>query len=144
MDIDTSVSLHSTSFLLENVVAELLRSWDPLLIGMIALPVGLICSAWALRMACAICAVKVPEIVPAAAVVMVSVVVNVALRIALHSSDLSLGFTSQVLLLLLITALIIALSVRTSIPSALAVAITHILICGLMYVGVSEVGQAML
>ena len=121
----------------------LLRGWDPVLIGTIVLPLGLIGAAWSLRMACAICAVRIPDFMPAAAVVVVCVVANLALRIGLHTNDLSLGLTSQLLLMLLVTALIVAMSVRTSVFSALAVTITQVFLCGLMYFGLTEVSQAM-
>jgi len=125
-------------------VENMLRHWDPLVIGTVLLPLGVVAAAWSLRMACAVCAVRVPDFMPAAAVVVVCISVNFALRMFLHQQDLSLGLVSQLLLMLLATALIIAMSVRTSVCSALAVTITQVFICGLMYFGLSEVSQAML
>jgi len=125
-------------------VENLLRSLDPLFLGTILLPLGLVGAAWSLRMACAICAVRVPDFVPAATVVVVCIAVNLASRMFLHHNDWSLGLGSQLLLMLLATALIIAMSVRTSVFSALAVTITQVFLCGLMYFGLNEVGQAML
>ena len=123
---------------------NLLRSSDPMLIGTVLLPLALVGAAWALRMACAICAVRVPDFAPAATVVVVSIVANLGLRIAWNSAGLSFGISSQLLLMLLATALIVAISVRTSMFSAMAVTITQIFLCGLMYFGLSEVSQAML
>ena len=121
-----------------------LRPWDPLVIGTIILPLGLVATAWALRMACAVCSVRVPDFMPAAAVVVVTITVNLALRMFLHYHQLSLGLGSQLLLMLLATSLIVAISVRTSICSALAITIIQAFICGLAYFGMSEVSQAML
>ena len=123
---------------------NLLQGMDPLVIGTIALPLGVVGAAWALRMACAICAVRVPDFAPAAAVVVVSIAVNLGLRMILKHNDMSLGLGSQLLLVLLTSALIISLSVRTSIASALAVTITQVFLCGLFYFGLSEVTRAML
>ena len=123
-------------------MANLLSHWDPLSIGTILLPLGLVGAAWSLRVACAICAVRIPDFLFAAAVVVVSITVNLALRMILHHHDLSLGLSSQLLLMLLATALIIATSVRTSVPSALAVTITQVFLCSLMVFGLNEVGQA--
>jgi len=125
-------------------VVNLLGSLSPLLIGTILLPLGVIAAAWSLRMACAICAVRVPDFLPAAAVVVVSVASNLALRMLLNHNNLSLGLGSQLLLVLLATSLIIAISVRTNITSALAVTITQVFLCGLLLVGVNEVGQRIL
>ena len=122
---------------------NLLRSLDPLLIGTIVLPLGLIGAAWALRMACAICSVRAPDFVPAASVVVVSLVANFGLRIILNHNNLALGLGSQLLLVLLTSAVIISISVRTTIASALAVTITQVFLCGLMAFGLNEVGQAM-
>lgn len=123
---------------------KLLGSLDPMLIGMILLPLAVVSAAWSLRMACAICAVRVPDFLPAAAVVVVSVALNLALRIFLNFNHMSLGLGSQLLLVLLATSLIIAMSVRTNITSALAVTITQVFLCGLMYVGLNHVGQVIL
>lgn len=120
-----------------------LRSLDPLLIGTIILPLGLIGAAWALRMACAICSVRVPDLIPAASVVVVSMVANFGLRMILNHNHLALGLGSQLLLILLTSALIISFSVRTTIASALAVTITQVFLCGLMAFGLNEATQAM-
>jgi len=82
-------------------VENLLRSLDPLLIGTIVLPLGLIGAASALRMACAICSVRVPDFVSAATVVVVNLVANFGLRMILNHNHLSLGLGSQLLLVLL-------------------------------------------
>lgn len=143
---DTSASPSPSPFASRwrNTVEKLLSSLDPLLIGTIILPLGLVASAWALRMACAVCAVKVPDFLTAVAVVVVSLVANFGLRILLNHNDMALGLGSQLLLILLTSAVIIAFSVRTSIASALAVTITQVFFCGLMYFGATEVGQALL
>lgn len=123
---------------------HLLQSWDPLTIAVILFPLGLIGAAFALRMACAICSEKVPDFVPAAIVVVVALTANLVLRIALNHNDMTLGTGSQLLLTLLTSALIISFSVRTSIASALAITVTQVFLCGIMYLGISEVSHAML
>ncbi len=123
---------------------SLLHSLDPILVGTVVLPLGLIGAAWALRMACAICSVRVPDFVPAATVVVVSIVANIGLRMILTHNHLSLGLGSQLLLVLLSSALIISISVRTTIASALAVTITQVFLCGLMIFGLSEASQVVL
>jgi len=121
-----------------------LRSFDPLLLGMVGLPLVLAGAAWALRMACAICSVRVPDFVPAATVVIVILVTNFGLRILLNHNHLVLGLGSQLLLVLLTSALVISFSVRTTIASALAVTITQVFLCVLMVFGLSRVSDAML
>ena len=122
---------------------SLLRSLDPMTILTICVPVGILAAAWALRMSCAVCAVRVPDLLPAVAVVVMILVANFALRIGLHHNDMHMGLGSQLLLVLLTSATIISISVRTSIASALAVIITQVFFCSLMYFGVNEVGQAL-
>jgi len=124
-------------------VENLIRSFDPLLIGTIVLPLGLVGAAWALRMACAVCSVRVPDFVPAASVVVVILVANFGLRIVLNHNHLALGLGSQLLLVLLTSALIISFSIRTTIASALAVTITQVFFCGLIVFGLSQASQAM-
>ncbi|MGI9428011.1 MAG: hypothetical protein ACR2NM_05095 [Bythopirellula sp.] len=121
-----------------------LRSLDPMTIVTICVPIGIFAAAWAFRMSCAICAVRVPDLLPSAAVVIMILAANFALRIGLHDSNMHLGLGTQLLLLLLTSATIISISVRTSIASALAVIITHVFFCSLMYFGVNEVGQILL
>ncbi len=123
---------------------SLFRTLDPLAAAAILLPVCLCGAAYALRMACAICAERVPEFAPAAAIVVMCVVVNFALRMLLHHQGLALGITSQLLLVLLATATIISISVRTSIAAALAVTITQVFLCGVMAFGLNQVGQLLL
>ena len=123
---------------------NLLRTMDPLLIGSILMPLTIIVGTWALRMACAICTVPVPDFLPAAAVVVVTVVANFGVRLVLNHNDLALGLGSQLLLILLTSATVISLSVRTSIASAIAVTIAQIFFCGVVYFGVNEAAQAML
>ena len=134
-----------TSFLLPRgiVVDSLLRSLDPMAVVTICVPIGIFAAAWALRMACAVCAVRVPDLLPAAAVVIMILVVNFAIRLGLNFNDLHLGLGSQLLLVLLTSATIISISVRTTIASALAVIITLFFFCSLMYFGVNEVGQVL-
>lgn len=121
-----------------------LSSLDPVVIGAVVLPVGLVLSAWLLRMACAVCSVRVPDFMTAAAVIVVVVVANFGLRIVLNHNELALGMGSQLLLVLLTSATIVSVSVRTSIASAIAVTITHVFFCGVMYIGATEVGQIVL
>ncbi len=123
---------------------NLLRSSDPVVIGTILLPLAVAAAAWSLRMASAICAVRVLDFLPAAAVVVVSILTNFGLRILFQSNAMPLGLTTQLLVMLLTTAVIVAVSVRTTIFTAAAVTITQIFLCGLMYFGVSQVSQAML
>jgi len=122
----------------------LLRSLDPLAAATILFPLALCGAAWSLRMACAICAERVPEFAPAAAIVVICVVVNLALRMLINHQGLALGNTSQLLLVMLSTATIISISVRTSIAAAIAVTITQVFICGVMAFGVNQVGHALL
>ena len=122
----------------------LLQSLGPLAAAALLLPLGLCGAAWALRMACAICTVRVPEFAPATAVVVVCVMVNLGLRMMLHHNGLALGLTSQLLLVLLASATIISFSVRMSIASALAVTITQAFLCGVMAFSINQVGSAML
>ena len=124
-------------------MVNLLRSLDPLVIGMIVLPLALVGAAWALRMACAICSVRVPEFVPAATAVVVCLVANFGLRILLKYNHLSLSIASQFLLVLLTSAVIVSISIRTSIASAIAVTITQVFLCGLIAYGLNEVSQSM-
>lgn len=118
-----------------------LADLDPVVIGSVVLPLGLVAAAWLLRLACSVCSVREPDFMTAAAIIVVVVMANFGLRIALNHNDLALGIGSQLLLVLLTTATIISLSVRTSIASAIAVTITHVFFCGVMYFGLSEVGQ---
>lgn len=122
----------------------ILREFDPLVIGTVVLPVALFISAWALRMACAVCAVEVPDFLRAAAVVMIAVSANFGLRLALNFNGMSLNLGSELLLALLTSAVIISLTVRTSIASALAVTITQVFLCGAIYVGATELGRMLL
>lgn len=119
-----------------------LADLDPVVVGSVVLPVGLVASAWLLRLACAVCSVREPDFMTAAAIVVVVVIANFGLRIALNHNELALGLGSQLLLVLLTTATIISFSVRTSIASAIAVTITHVFFCGATCFGLSEVGQA--
>jgi hypothetical protein len=82
--------------------------------------------------------------VPAAAVVIVVLAVNLLLRIGINHYDMTLGLFNQGLLALLTSALVVALSVRTSIASALAITVTQVFLCGLVYFGLQSVGHAML
>ncbi len=123
---------------------SLFTNLDPVVVGAVVMPLGLVASAWLLRMACAVCSVRVPDFMTSAAVIVVVVVANFALRIALNHHDMALGLGSQLLLVLLTSATIVSISVRTTIASAIAVTITHVFFCGITYFGVSEVGQALL
>lgn len=123
---------------------SLLRHCDPIVVGTILLPLAVTAAAWSLRMACAICAVRVLDFFPAAAVVVVSILANFGLRILFQSNDLPLELTTQLLVMLLTTAVIVAISVQTTVFSAVAVTITQVFLCGLMYFGVSEVSQVIL
>ena len=110
----------------------------------VCVPIGILAAAWTFRMACAVCAVRVPDLLPATAVVIMILAANFAIRIGLNANELHLGLGSQLLLVLLTSATIISISVRASIASSLAVIITHVFFCSLVYFGVSEVGQALL
>ena len=122
---------------------NLLRSLDPLAIGTIVLPLALVGAAWALRTACALCSERVPDFVPAASVVVVSIAANFGLRILLNHNHLSLGLGSQLLLIWLSSAIIISISVRTTIASALAITVTQVFLCGLIVFGLNEASQVM-
>ncbi|MEM8944737.1 MAG: hypothetical protein AAGD11_06090 [Planctomycetota bacterium] len=123
---------------------KLLHELDPLVVSTVVMPVALLAAAWALRMACAVCSVKVPDLMTAAAVVVVIMAANFGLRLGLGYHEMSLNLGSQLLLVLLISALVVSFSVRTSIASALAVTITQVFLCGALYVGVTEFGRALL
>lgn len=129
------------AFRWSNTVNNFLSGLDPVVIGTVVLPVGLVAAAWTLRMACAVCAVRVPDFMTAAAVIVVAVVSNIGIRIALNHNDMALGMGSQLLLVLLSSATIVSLSVRTSIASAIAVTITQVFFTGLLYFGATEIGQ---
>jgi len=125
-------------------VTYLLRDIDPTLLFLILLPPAIAMAAWALQMTCVFCSVDPPEFWQSVITILVIGAANLFLRIWMKVMYTAPGSGSQFLAALVLTTAIVAIAVRTGPISAFMVTVGEGLSCGMLYVGLTIVGTAVL
>ena len=125
-------------------MAPFIDRFDPALVFLVIVPIGLAIAAWALQMACAISAVDPPDYWQSLLCVVLAAVANVVLRFWVNISVPDPGLGYQLLLPLGMTAGIVAVMVRVGPISAVMVTVCEGAICAGIYIGASMASSALM
>lgn len=124
-------------------MAQLVDQFDPTLVFMALLPVGLAVAAWALQMACVVSDVEPPDYWQSLLCVVLIATSNVVLRFWINTSVSHPGLGYQVLWPLAMSAAIIAVMVRTGPFSAVVVTVCEGALCAGLYAGFMMASSAL-
>jgi hypothetical protein len=124
-------------------MAQFVDRFDPALLILVIVPIGLAVAAWALQMACAVAAVDPPDYWQSLLCVILGAVANVILRFWVNISVPDPGLGYHLLLPIAMTAAIVAIMARVGPISAVVVTVCEGAICAGIYVGVSMASAAL-
>ncbi|MEQ8208512.1 MAG: hypothetical protein RH917_01670 [Lacipirellulaceae bacterium] len=116
---------------------------DPQWILLVLAPLGLAAAAWALRLACSFSLVDPPGFLHATYLVATLIVANVAVRFFLEVTGTQPGLSTRYAVPAIINAIVLTIGLPVNPVSAFMVAVAHVVISCLMYLGCVIVGTAL-
>lgn len=102
---------------------------------LVLVPLGLAAAAWALRLACSFSLVEPPRFWHATYLVFALIVANLAVRFFFEVTGTESGLSTRYAVPAIVSGIVLTIGVPVNPVSGFIVAVAHVVICCLMYLG---------